>query len=197
MYKDREKNFAIQKDIEHLQSELIGDRFKGASLSSIHSGQHVDQVIEWLKNNKNFLVYLGNPGCGKTYFCSSLIPWIHLKLRTYRYWKESDLMKKLRGGISDIKGSYLQTLEYMIDHQMVMYDDMGSTDMTEWRKEIISELINNRYESQKPTVITSNMTREEIQNQFGKRIYSRIFSKENTILEFHDSADLRQVNFPK
>ena len=80
----------------------------------------------------------------------------------------------------------------MLDYDFIMLDDLGSAGINEWRKEIIFETIDRRYESENPTVITSNLTRKEILENFGPRTYSRLFAKENLILEFHEAKDLRK-----
>src|ERR1043165_3352546 len=183
---------AKECDIERIQSELIGRRFSGASLASISLGTSGTSVIVWIKNNKNFLVYLGSPGSGKTYFCSALIPWIQGKVESYRYWKEGEYLSRIRKFIGEGTGDYLKEIEYMLDYDFIMLDDLGSAGINEWRKEIIFETIDRRYESENPTVITSNLTRKEILENFGPRTYSRLFAKENLILEFHEAKDLRK-----
>lgn len=62
---------------------------------------------------------------------------------------------------------------------------------TEWRQESLFSMINLRYESRHPTVITSNLNREQVKNRIGERGYSRMFSEENTIIEMWNYPDLR------
>lgn len=81
----------------------------------------------------------------------------------------------------------------MLDDEFLIFDDLGSSGFTEWRKEVLFETIDRRYESELPTVFTSNLTRDEIKKELGPRISSRMFSKENLILEFHEGKDYRQI----
>jgi len=178
-----------------MQAEFVGKRYAGATLSSFAVNGDNEKIAQWIKNNKNFLVFLGSPGVGKTYFCAALLPWVHPKVRSVRYWNERDLLARLREAISQEKGNYVKQLEYLLDDEFVMLDDMGSCGINDWRKEVWFEAIDMRYESQKPTVITSNMTRGEIFSSLGPRCHSRLFSKENLIIEMHDGMDLRQQNF--
>lgn len=140
---------------------------------------------------KNFLVYCGSPGIGKTYFCSALINWAYDKFNSMRYWNESELLKRIRSSMDDFKGDYLETLKHLIDDDFVIIDDIGSTGLNEWRKEVIFDAIDERYNSMKPTVITSNFSRKEFETLYHKRLSSRLFSTENFIIEINDGLDLR------
>lgn len=79
----------------------------------------------------------------------------------------------------------------MIDDDLIILDDFGSSGHTDWREEILFEAIDYRYSKKMPTIISSNLSREEIFSTYGKRIGSRIFSKENLIVDF-ENIDLRQ-----
>lgn len=94
--------------------------------------------------------------------------------------------------MNDERGDYLETLRWLIDDEFVMIDDIGSTGLTDWRKEIVFEAINMRYNSMKPTVLTSNFSIKEFKNFFHERVASRLFAKENYIVEILNGEDLRQ-----
>lgn len=93
--------------------------------------------------------------------------------------------------MEDFKGDYLEQLKYLIDDDLVMIDDIGSTGLNEWRKEIIFDAIDDRYNSMLPTVITTNFSSREIKENFHPRVYSRLFAKENIVIEINDGLDKR------
>lgn len=92
----------------------------------------------------------------------------------------------------DSAGDYLKSLNYYIDHEFLMIDDIGSSGFNDWRKEVMFDLIDRRYESRLPTLFSSNLTREDLDKNLGPRAYSRLFSSENLIIEMHNASDLRQ-----
>jgi DNA replication protein DnaC len=145
-----------------------------------------------MNSKKNMLIMIGNPGTGKTYFCSGFINDTWGKYESIRYWPEKKLFERLRQTI-DQKGDYEKELEYMIDDELVIFDDIGSSGLTEWRKEILFNAIDLRYSSMKPTIITSNLTRKEIRENLHDRFCDRLFASENTIIEMN-TPSLRQEN---
>jgi len=78
---------------------------------------------------------------------------------------------------------YVKQIEEMVKEDFVILDDLGSTGLNDWRKEVLFEFIDQRYASERPTVITSNLTFEEIQQNLHPRVASRLFAKENTIIQ--------------
>lgn len=140
------------------------------------------------------MIYHGSAGIGKTYLCAALSEWALTSFRTRRYWKEEDLLRRLRAGISEGKGDYLINLEAFIDDELIILDDVGSginpekvtyRDL-EFRREVFFSFLDYRYNRELPTIITSNFTKEDFKNVYSERIVSRLFAKENTIISVFD-----------
>lgn len=89
-------------------------------------------------------------------------------------------------------GDYLDKLHYLCDDDFVILDDLGSSGVNDWRREVLFEFVDYRYVLKKPTVITSNLKPQEIYESFGGRFHSRLFSKENLVISIDSGADLRQ-----
>ena len=164
----------------------------GASLAKIEfSDSNIAKLNAYLDKPKNFLVFCGSPGIGKTYFLAALYPWAYKKFNSIRVWKENDLYQKLREQISENKGDYLKELSYMIDDQLVMVDDLGISKHNDWREEILFELIDTRYNSTLPTIFTSNLSSKQFKEIYHLRIASRLFASESIIVEIPNGEDLR------
>lgn len=140
------------------------------------------------------LVLLGPPGTGKTYLCAALIEALYdsvISRGSFRAYKEDNLLKRLRESIADGHGDYMQHLQYLIDDYLIVLDDMGCSGHTQWREEVFTGAISYRYESRLPTVITTNLTVQEIREKYHARIESRLFASENTIINLKGMVDLR------
>jgi DNA replication protein DnaC len=152
-----------------------------------------EKIYKFLEAPKHFLLYCGNPGIGKTHFCASLTAWAMKNFTSWRYWDESQLLKRVRSSMEDFKGDYLQTLKLLIDDPLIIIDDIGSTGLNEWREEIFFDLLDERYNTMEPTVLTSNFSVAEFKKLYHPRICSRLFSAENTIVEILDGVDMRTL----
>lgn len=145
-----------------------------------------------MKEPKNFLVFLTNSGVGKTHFLSALTAWLFEHFDTFRYWKEEDLHIALRASMSgDIKGDYLGFLKLLIDDQHVIIDDIGCEGVNEWRDGVLFKAIDERYNSMLPTILISNFSKNDFNKLYKPRISSRLFAKENIIIEMMNGEDLR------
>lgn len=155
--------------------------------------EEAQKVMGWLKSGSNMLVLLGPPGVGKTYICSAIYNYMQEKWPnvTCRYWKESDLFSRLRKDMNTLEGDYSQNLTFLTDDHFIFLDDLESTGVTDWRKEALFTFIDVRYNSKKPTVISSNLNPGLINEKLGERFHSRIMSAENVVIEIN-GKDLRK-----
>lgn len=157
-------------------------------------------ISSFVEKPKNMLVYHGSPGIGKTYLLAALTEWAFIRFRSRRYHREEGVLRRLRDGIGEGKGDYLIALEYLIDDDLVMFDDVGSginptktsyKDL-EWRREIFLEFLDYRYNCQKPTIVTSNFTKDEFIQVYSDRIVDRLFAKENTIISLFGEVESKR-----
>lgn len=173
-----------------------------ASLGKIQLFGGIDgRIANFMKNPKNMLVYCGDPGTGKTYFCAALTEWSIKYFNTRRYHKEESLLKNLRKGISEGIGDYLENLHLLIDDELIILDDVGSginpdkltyRDL-EFRREVFYSFLDYRYNKMLPTIITSNFNKEDFEKVYSERIVSRLFASENLIIEiFGEGLDKRK-----
>jgi DNA replication protein DnaC len=154
-----------------------------------------EKVIKWIKRGTGFLIYQGAPGCGKTHFCNAMENDARKfgNFHYMRHWKEYTFFERVRNSIE--RGvDFNFEVTYLMDDDLIIYDDLGSIGIKEWRNEVLLTFIDIRYQSKKPTVITSNLTEKEIKEKLGFRIHSRLFSKESIVLNFGEN-DLRQQGY--
>ena len=182
------------KRSEEYQERLFGKRFKGAKLSRVSLPRSaVRKVLGWIKKPKHFLVMVGPAGTGKTYFCAAMLDEMIDKVRHIRAYDERTLLKKVRNSIGESsKGDYLDCLRVLLDDDLIILDDIGSSGHTDWREEVLMEAIDYRYYSMLPTIVTSNLYKKEFFETYGQRITSRLFAAENTIIDLSDMKDLRE-----
>lgn len=189
----REQEDRKEKYIRDFQRKHFGNNFEGASLSQSEiafRASEQQQISQWFKASKDFLVMIGPPGTGKTHMCAALTGHALRKFNTVRVWREQNLFTHLRDAIERY-GDYINTLKCALDDEFCVIDDIGSTPVNDWRKEIIFNAIDIRREMGYPTVLTSNYNQFELTNKYEARVTSRLFGGRNTIVDLFGMEDLR------
>lgn len=64
---------------------------------------------------------------------------------------------------------------------VLVLDDIGAAKGSEWVEETNYRLINHRYENERPTIITTNLTPPKIPTALGERVASRIGEMATTV----------------
>lgn len=112
-----------------------------------------------------------------------------------RKFTEKDFYAKIKskfGATGDVCG-YGKDLA---GADIFMLDELGKGMGTDWQCEQLFELIDERYSSQKATLIVSNFTEKEIEDHYGERygkfMTSRLFDRKNCVLKNFTGHDIRR-----
>jgi DNA replication protein DnaC len=92
------------------------------------------------------------------------------------------------------RGGVLDFLDRLAAADLLHIDDLGAEHRTEWVLEQLYSIVNARYEDQRSTLITSNLSRDELAEQLGERIVSRLEGS-CELLPFY-GPDQRRVTYP-
>ena len=160
-------------------------RYENASLSKLYWEDSEMKMLEnWLNDPLCFFVYLGTPGCGKTYFCAATALYVYqkrLKLTPH----PSVYFYPVREIYSEFKRCYAENRSdeeiktRFSTYKFLVIDDLGASRNTEWQREVMLDIIDRRYDSMLPTIITSNLNFDEIEEVFHLRVRSRLEAMEN------------------
>ena len=149
-------------------------------------------------NPDGFLTLVGNPGCGKTHLAQAIGN--ELQTRGYEVvWSTApDALRLLRSTFDQTsakpKNSFDEQFELFRKAPILLLDDLGAENSTDWGKETLFQLLNERYEYQRPTVITSNLhpNSPDAHRRFGMRLCSRLLDAVQGHLVVLSAADYRQ-----
>jgi len=168
---------------------------RNACLAALNlSPESAQKISTWVSTPHDFLLYLGSPGCGKTYFCAAMVNYLAEKKTTFSFWFERDFFSGLREVIERGWDPIVE-LEKLNDVPFAILDDMGcarADKLTDWQREMLFNFVDIRSMSRLPTIITSNHYLKNIKLNFEERFFSRLAAKRNTIIELKEE-DLRQV----
>lgn len=138
------------------------------------------------------LLFQGGPGLGKTHLSLAIAGTVIEKGYGVIYVSSPDIFTRLenerfRGGFEE-KGS---TDALLCECDLLILDDMGTEYLSKFTSSELYNILNSRLLRQKPTIISTNLTLDEMQQMYGTRIVSRIIGMLDRV-EFI-GTDIRQV----
>lgn len=152
------------------------DNYKGEKDKSYIIAKNYVKEYEQMKKENIGLLFCGTVGSGKTYLAcciaNSLIEeyMIRVKIRNFAQII-NDLQKS---GFDLDKNEYIESLTNV---SVLILDDLGIERDTSYAKEQVYNIVNSRYLKQKPTIFTTNLPYEKIQNSDDGVEYERIYSR--------------------
>ncbi len=133
---------------------------------------YVEHFPEMLERGKG-LIFYGNIGTGKTFLAASVVN--ALVDRGYPcLMTDFPRLEKTLSSLRDGRQSYLDGLER---YKLLVIDDLARERDTGYMSEIVEDVINTRYQSGLPLIVTTNLTAEDIKNPKDiskRRPYSRL-----------------------
>ena len=127
------------------------------------------------------LYFYGGAGTGKTFLASLIAREYILRLKRVIFGDVPLLLSELKRTFNDNAQSTEGLLDRYCRCKMLVLDDLGAGQITEWNVSVLYQIINNRYNAGKPLIITSNYDLDGLEKKFGKaddlsakRIISRL-----------------------
>lgn len=153
------------------------------------------KMKEWCYSNfdKNIILLGGETGVGKTHLmmcmANELIKQNKVVTLTTSFAMNQDFLKSYSTRNVE-EQDYL--LDKYLDAEILFIDDLG----TELRNPNVTTkylylLLNERKINKRPTIITTNLRLEDINDYYDERVASRIVDKQSSICVFIEGKDLR------
>ncbi len=133
------------------------------------------QAYEWSRNFAmnpvGWLVLLGGYGAGKTHLAAAIANHQVALGRPVLFVVVPDLLDHLRAAFAPSSETGLdERLEAIREAPLLILDDLGAHNSTPWAQEKLFQIVNHRYNSQLPTVITTNQRLDEIDPRIASRL---------------------------
>jgi DNA replication protein DnaC len=136
---------------------------------------YVKNFTDFKKDGKGLLLY-GSVGTGKTYFAACIANALIDEGYSVLMTNFARLTNSIQGTF-DGKNEFIDSLQR---YTLLIIDDLGAERKSEYMQETVFNIIDARYRSGLPFIITTNLTAEEIKKpqEVGySRIYDRILER--------------------
>ena len=181
--REGEKKRREREEIERLRSSGIRLSLQGCTFSQVDpeknkaqlelARRYAEHFVEMQENNTGLLLY-GPPGNGKTFTAACIANHLVEKGVPVLMTTFPAIIQTAQDLESDERLSYFRSLNR---YDLLVVDDLGVERKTDFGYEIVFSVIDQRYISGKPLIVTTNLTRHELDSPGDsryKRVYDRI-----------------------
>ena len=137
------------------------------------------QYIETFGKEFNNLLLYGNTGVGKTFLANCIAKELLDRAHTVIYltaFQLFDILEKNKFGKGVENYEFQNQFEYILDCDLLIIDDLGTELNNSFVNVQLYLCINERYLRQKSTIISTNLSLDNINTIYSERVFSRIAS---------------------
>lgn len=156
------------------------------------SEKALDYAENFDKTGENLFI-LGNSGTGKTYLSSCIANRALERGKTVYYqsaYQLFDMFEKVKFQKTDGQ-DFEETIKYVYNVDLLIIDDLGTEFITQYTSATFFDILNSRINNKKSTIISTNLSMENIDQMYGTRVVSRIYGDYTALMT--TGCDLREV----
>lgn len=125
------------------------------------------------------LVLLGPVGTGKTGLAIGALRELYVRGSSVKFGTVPSLLDSIRPGPDSEEPR--RAIRSLTSVDVLLLDDLGAHKATDWSAERLFMIANDRYTQERPSIVTSNCTLEEIEEAIGPRTISRLMDSATTL----------------
>lgn len=129
-----------------------------------------NQARAFTKDLEGWILIQGGFGCGKTHLAAAIANEAVARGVPTLFLTVPDLLDSLRFAYSDQDVTFEERFEQVRRAPLLVLDDFGTQNTTEWAREKLFQILNHRYINRLPLVVTTNLVLEEIEGRMRSRL---------------------------
>ncbi len=168
-------NLHLKRTFDSFDSRK-GEKLPATKLSSLEQAQKAAR--KFAEKPNGWLILTGGYATGKTHLAAAIGNYQAGKGTQPLFISVPDLMDHLRSTFHpDSRTSYDQRFDEIKTAPLLILDDLGGQNASAWVKEKLDQLFNYRYYAELPTVVTSSIPLERLDERILSRILDRQLCK--------------------
>ena len=198
--KERDKQAALEREqrkwAAKIGSAAIPERFKDRTLDSYvakTSGQkkalafakeyaeNFDQVIKTGRS----AIFVGKVGTGKTHLAVGIALSIMQQQRSPVFVTVQRLIRRVKDSWRTKEETESDVIDAFASPDLLILDEVGVQFGSEFEKQLLFDVLNERYEKLKPSILLSNIPSEQLSDYLGERVMDRLRENGGVLIGFN------------
>lgn len=178
VYEDR-INYLSNSARKRWESSNVGKNFKNCTFDTFTGTEFLkqkemcQQYVEKFQDNGKGLFLFGSVGTGKTHLVTAVANAIVYDIGLSAYFDTfAGIIREIQRSFNDKRDSDVE--ETAKKTGLLILDDLGKEKYSDWASQILFDIIDTRYKNQRPVLITSNYSPEELSKRVDEAIMSRL-----------------------
>ena len=131
-------------------------------------------------------IFVGRPGTGKTHLA------VGIGLYAMRKFHARVLFMTVQRAIRSVKDTWAkgaqqsesEAIDALVEPDLLILDEVGVQFGSEFERNTLFDVLNERYELRKPTIFLSNMASDELADFLGERVMDRLREDGGRVIPF-------------
>ena len=165
-------------------STMSFDYFDGDDLTRFQNAvENCRNYVETFNKDYRNLFFYGTVGTGKSFLSGCVAKELLEKGNSVIYFSATDLFERLSKSTFQYKNKETADvlLQDLYNCDLLIIDDLGTEFTTALSLAEFFSLINERHLRKKSTIISTNLSLDDLQDRYKDRIFSRLFTNYNLI----------------
>ena len=197
LYKLKEESFA-KINLELFSNEPSLEKYKTNISPRENMKKIIDISKEFIKNfespSQKNLLFTGTPGVGKTFMSSCIANEIINNNYTVLYQTSSLLLNSIFEYKFSKQENSKELYDSLFSVNLLIIDDLGTENLTAAKFEELFTILNSRLITPKTkTIISTNLSLEELAKTYDHRIISRLMGNFNILRFYGDDIRLKKI----
>ena len=185
----KQKEAALEREQLKWKAKINGaaipERFKDRTLDSYiartpgqkkalaFSKEYAENFDQVMKAGRS-AIFVGKPGTGKTHLAIGIALEIIKQQRSPVFVTVQRLIRRVKDSWHTKNETESEVVDVFASPDLLILDEVGVQFGSEFEKQMLFDVLNERYEKLKPSILLSNIPREQLSDYLGERVTDRL-----------------------